>query len=257
MSQTDPESERSSQGDNSDAPTGASGGGSSDSGVRRAIEDAERAVTELSGGGASADESTAAKGAAAGSGLQAQVDALQAELVKAQASADDFRDKWVRSLADFENARKRSRRDIDEASLRAISGLLDDFFPVYDNLQRALATAGTSEGPLVTGIKMVQHAFVQALARHGVSPIESVGKPFDPAVHEALQQIDSPDHAPGVVVQEFEKGFVKGERLMRPARVIVAGPGSTGTYPEDSSEAGATGSGDASPQAAGESQAEA
>ncbi len=63
----------------------------------------------------------------------------------------------------------------------------------------------------------------------------SVGHPFDPAIHEALQQIDSPDHAPGVVVREWEKGYRQGDRLLRPARVVIAGPGSGGGKPEAAS----------------------
>jgi molecular chaperone GrpE len=79
---------------------------------------------------------------------------------------------------------------------------------------------------------MVRGVFVSALGKHGIKPIESVGKPFDPSVHDALQQMDTPDFAPGVVMMEYEKGYRRGDKLLRPARVIVAGPGSTGTPSE-------------------------
>jgi molecular chaperone GrpE len=70
------------------------------------------------------------------------------------------------------------------------------------------------------------------LSKQGIEPVPSVGTPFDPSIHEALQQIDSPDHPPGVVIREFEKGFKAGDRLIRAARVIIAGAGSTGTASE-------------------------
>ena len=156
---------------------------------------------------------------------QERVATLEGEIGK-------LRDKWLRAVADHENYKKRTRREIDDTVQRAVGSLLESFFPVADNLERAMAHAGDDENPLVQGIKMVSGEFYGALAKHGITPIESVGTPFDPAVHDALQQIDSPDHAPGIIIQEFEKGYRRGERLLRPARVILAGPGSTGAPPE-------------------------
>ncbi|HWB78322.1 MAG TPA: nucleotide exchange factor GrpE, partial [Nannocystaceae bacterium] len=75
------------------------------------------------------------------------------------------------------------------------------------------------------------------LRKHGIEAVPSVGTPFDPAIHDALQQIDSPDHAPGTVIREFERGYRMGERLIRPARVVIAGPGSTGG-PSDAGSGG-------------------
>jgi molecular chaperone GrpE len=103
-----------------------------------------------------------------------------------------------------------------------------------DNLDRALeiAASGGEEiaglEQVVKGLKMVRDDFIAALSRQGIDPVDAVGVPFDPSVHDALQQIDSPDHAPGVVIREFEKGYKMGDRLLRPARVIVAGAGSGG-----------------------------
>ena len=75
---------------------------------------------------------------------------------------------------------------------------------------------------------MVLKEFLGALGKQGIEPVPSVGTPFDPSMHEALQQLDSPDHPPGYVIREFEKGFKAGDRLLRAARVIIAGAGSTG-----------------------------
>jgi molecular chaperone GrpE len=88
---------------------------------------------------------------------------------------------------------------------------------------------------------MVRKEFLAALQRNGIEPVPTVGHPFDPSMHDALQQLDSPDYPPGVVIREFERGYRRGNRLLRPARVIVAGAGSTGTtFPgEAEGEAGA------------------
>jgi len=154
--------------------------------------------------------------------------------------AASLKDKWLRAVADLENYKKRVRREIDDAQVRTVQQILPSFLPVMDNLERALEIAepaAKSVGgdvaknveQVVTGLRMVASEFKGALAKHGVVQVPTIGTPFDPAVHDALQQIDSPDFPPGVVVREFEKGYRIGERLIRPARVIVAGAGSTGT----------------------------
>jgi molecular chaperone GrpE len=151
-----------------------------------------------------------------------------AALAAARRESEELRDKWLRSVADHDNYRKRVKRDIDDAVGRATASLLESFLPTVDNLERAMAAAAGADSSLVEGLRMVLRDFLAALARHGIAPIESVGQPFDPSRHDALQQIDSPEHAPGVVIREFEKGYLRGDRLLRPARVVIAGPGSTG-----------------------------
>ncbi len=149
------------------------------------------------------------------------------------------KDKWLRAVADLDNYRKRVKREMDDAVVRKTQSLLSSFLPTVDNLERALEIAGTAMeeasdenesnvSQVLKGIKMVRDEFLGGLKKQGIEPVEAVGKPFDPAVHDALQQLDSPDHAPGAVIREFEKGYTMGDRLLRPARVIVAGAGSTG-----------------------------
>lgn len=168
-------------------------------------------------------------------------DVLAAQLVEAEAEAKALKDKWLRSVADLENYKKRVKRDIDDAVHRSVKNLLSSFLPVGDNLERALsvapADAAETLGPFIKGIEMVRSEFFNALGKHDIKPVESVGKPFDPSYHEALQQVDSPDFAPGIVTMEYEKGYTRGGKLLRPARVIVAGPGSTGAPPADEASA--------------------
>ncbi|MEM6996109.1 MAG: nucleotide exchange factor GrpE [Myxococcota bacterium] len=149
------------------------------------------------------------------------------------------KDKWLRAVADLDNYRKRVKREMDDAVVRKTQSLLSGFLPTVDNLERALEIAGTAMeeasdenesnvSQVLKGIGMVRDEFLGALKKQGIEPVVAVGVAFDPAIHDALQQMDSPDHPPGVVIREFEKGYKMGERLLRPARVIVAGAGSTG-----------------------------
>lgn len=158
---------------------------------------------------------------------------LAVELDQAQAEIASLRDKWLRAVADLDNYKKRVKRDIDDAIHRSTQNLLSSFLSVGDNLDRALSVAppDTNE-QLLKGLEMVRQEFVGALAKHGITPIESVGRPFDPNLHDALQQMDTPNFAPGIVMLEYEKGYQRNDKLLRPARVIVAGPGSTGAPPE-------------------------
>jgi molecular chaperone GrpE len=158
-----------------------------------------------------------------------QVAILDAEkLAQAEQEVVALKDKWLRAVAEHENFKKRTRREIDDAVFRARQDLLSSFFPTADNLDRALELARGNE-QLYKGIELVAHDFRNALARHGIESVPTVGHTFDPAVHEALSQVDSADHAPGTVTFEFERGYRQGDRLLRPARVVIAGPGSTGS----------------------------
>ncbi len=176
--------------------------------IKKTMEEAEAAVSSLHG-----DEEDVAAQESTEAALEQEVEQL--------------RDKWLRAVADNENLKKRMRRDAGDSKQRALQSLLGDFLPVADNLERAMEAAQGNE-QIIQGIKMVTQVFMGALAKHGITPVDAVGQPFDPAIHDALQQFDSPDHAPGAIIQEFEKGFVRDGRLIRPARVIVAGSGSTG-----------------------------
>jgi len=149
------------------------------------------------------------------------------KLAKSEQEVVGLKDKWLRAVAELENFKKRTRREIDDAVFRARQDLLTSFFPTGDNLDRALELARGNE-QLFKGIEMVAHEFRSALVRHGIEAVPTVGHPFDPAMHEALSQVDSPDHAPGTVTFEFERGYRQGDRLLRPARVVIAGPGSKG-----------------------------
>jgi molecular chaperone GrpE len=137
-----------------------------------------------------------------------------------------LKDQLLRTLADFDNFRKRSRREISDAERVAREELLRELLPVFDNLERASqhAVGSTDFQSLADGIQIVMRQFLDTLARLGVERVATVGLPFDPAVHEAVQQVESADLPPGSVAQELLAGYHVGDRLIRPAMVVVARP---------------------------------
>lgn len=197
--------------------------------IQQAMDEAEAAVSALDG---TEVEAEAPSPSASASGLAAAVVELEAEL-------QTTKDRWLRALADLENYKKRVKREVDEAATSAVARILPSFLPTIDNLERALEVSGpgATVDQLARGITMVRDEFMAALRKHGIEPVPGVGTPFDPTIHDALQQVDSPDHAPGVVIREYERGYRMGERLVRPARVVIAGPGSTGGPREGAEEA--------------------
>lgn len=205
--------------------------------IRRTMAEAEAAVSALEDGERQERHPTGERRAIvdddeAGTPQPTQdvPSGLAAAVVELEAELDATKDRWLRAVADLENFKKRVKRETDEAVTRAVQNLLPSFLPTVDNLERALEVASPDSKieQVVKGIQMVRDEFMTALRKHGIEPVETVGVPFDPSVHDALQQVDSPDHPPGMVIREFERGYKLGDRLLRPARVIIAGPGSTG-----------------------------
>jgi molecular chaperone GrpE len=144
------------------------------------------------------------------------------ELAKAEQAK--LKDQLLRTLADFDNFRKRSRREVSDAERRARDDLLKEFLPVFDNLDRASAHAETATDikALADGIGLVMRQFVDTLSKLGIERVPSVGKPFDPSVHEAVQHLETSDFEPGTIAAEVQAGYRNTEKLIRPALVVVA-----------------------------------
>lgn len=153
---------------------------------------------------------------------EAPVDPLAA----AQAEAARLKDQLLRLAADFDNYKKRARREQSDVSKASREEVLRDLLPVFDNLERATAHAAqaTDIAALTEGIAMVMRQFTDTLGKLGVERIESVGKPFDPTVHEAVQHLETSEHAAGAVAVELQAGYRSGDRVLRPAMVVVAKP---------------------------------
>jgi molecular chaperone GrpE len=149
-----------------------------------------------------------------------ELDPLEAS----KAEVAKLRDQLLRTAADFDNFRKRSRRELGETEKRAREDLIKELLPVFDNLERATAHAETATDvkPLADGIALVKRQFLDTLSKIGIERIKSQGEPFDPAFHEAVQQFETTDHPPGTVIHEVQAGYKQGDKLLRPAVVVVA-----------------------------------
>jgi molecular chaperone GrpE len=147
---------------------------------------------------------------------------LKTKLEAAEKEAKDNKDRWLRAAADLENTRKRTKREIDDAKFDAKNKVLKEMLPVVDNLERAIEHAGAGEkNPIVEGVQLVLRQFQTAFERLEVTPVEAMGQPFDPNLHEAISQQES-DQPPGTIVQVLQRGYRAGDRLLRPALVVVA-----------------------------------
>jgi len=149
-------------------------------------------------------------------------------LEEAQAEAARLKDQLLRTAADFDNFRKRSRREIADAERKGRDTLLKELLPVFDNLERATALGSAADGGdvrgILDGIELVSRQFRDTLQRLGVERIKTVGEVFDPAYHEAIQHLETNDVPPGNVAHEVQSGYREGERVIRPALVVVAKP---------------------------------
>lgn len=145
-------------------------------------------------------------------------------LTVAQGERDRLKDQLLRVAADFDNYRKRARKDVEEGEKRAREDVIRELLPVIDNLERAVhaAVGATDVTSIVDGIKMVMRLFEDQSSRIGLSRLTCVGERFDPALHDAIQQLETDEFAPGTVVTEIVPGYRLGEKLVRPAMVVVA-----------------------------------
>jgi molecular chaperone GrpE len=176
----------------------------------------------MPGGPAEPDAPQSATAAGQTDDLADERDALTRE-------RDALADSLLRLRADFDNFRKRASREMVESRERAQGELLGDLLPVLDNLERALdAAEHHEERKVLSGVRMTRDMFVDLLRRSGVEEIDTIGTPFDPQVHDAIAVHPSP-HADGIVAAVLERGYRQGERVLRPARVVVSsGPAGTG-----------------------------
>jgi molecular chaperone GrpE len=162
-----------------------------------------------------------------------------------EAEKTELRDRMLRIAADFDNWKKRSRKELTDTEARSREQVLRDFLEVVDNLERATVSWGDGkEGDpkaIRDGVDLVLRQFRSKLERYQVKPLESKGAPFDPRFHEAISQAVAADAKPGSILHELQKGYLIGERLLRPAMVVVAlappAPAPAETAPENSAQA--------------------
>ncbi|WP_244424032.1 MULTISPECIES: nucleotide exchange factor GrpE [Methylobacterium] len=188
-------------------------------------QDDQRQTTVEAGASAAQDTAPAGKPAEG-----ASVDPVAEALALLTAERDELKDRMLRTLAEMENLRRRTEREIADARAYAVTNFARDVLNVADNIHRALesvpadakASADGALKGLIDGIELTQRDLVKTLERHGVKPVEPQGQKFDPNRHQAMFEVPNPDVPAGTVVQVVQTGYVIGERVLRPALVGVA-----------------------------------
>ncbi len=151
---------------------------------------------------------------------------LKNQLEEKEKEIKEYHDRLLRLGADFENYKKRAARDKEDWTKFANEDVIRSMLPFIDNLERAVnhAQKVTDTGVLIEGVRLTIQQILQTLHKFGLSSFQSVGKPFDPTVHEAMLVVETDQHEPNQVVEEFQKGYLLNDRLLRPATVSVSKP---------------------------------
>lgn len=144
------------------------------------------------------------------------------EVDKLRAERDALLDRLARLQAEFDNARKRAAREQQDFREFAAADAIKNILPVLDSFERALKTPAGDTSDLRSGLELIYRQFQDALQKMGVQPIQSVGKPFDPRVHEAIEMVDTNEAEDHQVLDELQRGYKYKDRLLRPAMVRVA-----------------------------------
>ena len=145
------------------------------------------------------------------------------ELGVLQGERDALQDRLLRIAAEFDNYRKRIERERREQADAAAESLLVELLPIVDDLERALQAPASDDAlPYRAGVELILRQMLELLRRRGVTPIDATGTTFDPRVHQAVTQEKSDTHDEGQIIEEFRRGYMLGDRLLRPAMVKVA-----------------------------------
>jgi molecular chaperone GrpE len=147
---------------------------------------------------------------------------LQEQLKKKDEELTELKNDFLREKADLENFRKRLVKDKSDSVQFANQRLLKELVEIDDNMDRALNTPNTSLESLKEGVEMIQKQFSTFLKNQKVEPIEAIGKPFDPSLHEVMTQLESEEHNENTVMQEYSKGYTLNGRILRSAKVVIS-----------------------------------
>lgn len=146
------------------------------------------------------------------------------ELEEQRKLADENYQRYLRTQADFDNFRRRSRLEKEDFAKYASTKLLEQLLPVVDNFERALGASRDSNDfeALLKGVDMIFRQLDQVLVQEGLAPMNAVGQPFNPEFHQAIMQVESEEHEEGIVVEEIQKGYMLKDKVLRPAMVKVS-----------------------------------
>ncbi|AHV98463.1 nucleotide exchange factor GrpE [Paenibacillus sabinae] len=146
------------------------------------------------------------------------------EIKRLQEAADEYQGRLLRVQADYDNFRRRTLKEKEDLAQYATSKLVTELLPVLDNFERALATAPAGEegGAFSKGVNMIFRQLEGVLKSEGLTPMETVGQPFNPEFHQAIMQVESDEYEEGIVTEEVQKGYLLKNKVLRPAMVKVS-----------------------------------
>lgn len=164
------------------------------------------------------------------------LETLRVQLEAANARADAERDAYLRALADYQNFKRRNEEERDSLRTFLTTSLLERFLPLVDNFERALNAAGATQDyeKLIGGVKATHRQMLELLERENVRPIETAGQMFDPNFHNAVVSEETSKHPDGTILEELQRGFTLGSRVLRPTMVKVATNSTGAPQPSDS-----------------------
>ena len=200
--------------------------------MEEALNEAVAAVEDRPGGAATGKESADKMTIEA---LSQELQALKEEFETRGRELEEANDRYLRLQAEFENFRRRTLKEKQESLQYGQQNLVKDLLSTVDNLERALGhaseTAETDLQSLLQGVELVHRELLGALGKHGVTVVNPAGEEFDPAFHEAMGQVPSEEVAPNGVIEVLQQGYMLKDRMLRPARVIVAAAAAKGSEP--------------------------
>jgi molecular chaperone GrpE len=157
--------------------------------------------------------------------LEEKLDLIKAALESSEEKASEYLDGWQRTQAEFANYKKRVHRDREFFNQEAVGKVVRNYLPILDDLERALKDRPKDgdSAAWANGIELISRKMVTLLENDGVTPIDAVGEMFDPNLHEAIAQVPGEDRESGQIIEVVQTGYRIGERILRPARVVIAG----------------------------------
>jgi len=155
--------------------------------------------------------------------LQIQLEEVNKKNIELEAKLEEYENRVIRMQADFENSRRRSRLDLEATEKYKAQSLITELLPAIDNFERALKVEADNEQAksILQGMEMIYRNLLDALKKEGLVQMEAQGKEFDPNLHHAVMQVEDPDFGSNIVVEEFQKGYMLKDRVIRPSMVKV------------------------------------
>ncbi|MDN5300749.1 MAG: molecular chaperone GrpE [Thermoanaerobacteraceae bacterium] len=185
-------------------------------------KDVENALKEKDDGSTGTGDEEIKEESNSENDLKQKLETLEKTIEDQQKQIDEYKNRWYRAQADFDNFRKRTQKEIQDIHLYAGEQLIKDILPVVDNFERAMDSIEDREGPIYKGIQLIYQQLKNVLEKYDVKEIDAQGKTFDPRFHEAVMQVESQEYENDTVIEVLQKGYLFHTKVIRPSMVKVA-----------------------------------